>query len=75
DINSFDMINLNKIVKLNKKQNEIINKNLPINRFWKISKLEAIGEKTYEKIFTYLYLKNLDTNYEEKIIEEQLTLF
>lgn len=59
-LNHIDINDLSNEVKLSKKQIEIIAKNLPLNRFWELSKLESIGIKTYENIFKFFYeeLKN-----------------
>lgn len=59
---------------LNKKQVETLETLDTINRFWKISKLPSIGEKTYEKIFTYFYNKH---NKKENSLGEpvQLSIF
>lgn len=76
DINSLPFEELKKEFKLNKKQSEIIENALPVNRFWKISSLAGVGQKTYEKLFSYFY-KKYDTEKIEKqqLIHEQLNLF
>ncbi len=52
---------------INKKQSQIIVDNLPINRFWHISKLKGIGKVTYEKIFRYYYTKAIDSDYGQEL--------
>lgn len=37
------------------KQKEIIGRNKPYNRFWKISKTDSIGAKTYGSLFKHYY--------------------
>lgn len=82
-LNSLTIEMLISDVKLPKKQAEKIYDNIPYKRFWHISELEGIGEKTYEKLFNYFYEKK-DSFYEiEKnnkndnkiIVYEQLTFF
>lgn len=78
DINSLEFEKIKKEFKLNKKQSEVIERALPINRFWKISTLEGVGEKTYEKIFNYFYNKynvEEDDKHPDSVIQEQLSLF
>ncbi len=76
EINSLKLEKFKTELKLNNKQSEDIKNILPINRFWKISTLDGIGEKTYEKIFNYFYCKYNTENYKEQlIIQEQLSLF
>lgn len=78
DINSLPFEQLIKEFKLSKKQSQVIENALPINRFWKIAALEGVGEKTYEKLFTHFYNKyNTEkVNKQEVItIHEQLNLF
>lgn len=83
DLNCLTVENLVKEVEVPKKQAEKIINNLPYSRLWHVSKVEGIGEKTYEKIFNYFY-KRTD-NYKDIVkrsesdnneIEcEQLSLF
>jgi len=68
DINRASLIHLVENVKINKQQAQIITDNLPINRFWHISKFSGIGKTTYEKVFSYYYRKA-----KFKSIDEQLT--
>lgn len=68
DINRASLIHLVENVKINKQQAQIITDNLPINRFWHISKFSEIGKTTYEKVFSYYYRKA-----KFKSIDEQLT--
>ncbi|HCT64530.1 MAG TPA: Appr-1-p processing protein [Lachnospiraceae bacterium] len=76
DINSLPFEQIKKDFKLNKKQSEIIENVLPINRFWKISTLQGVGEKTYEKLFSYFYNKySTEKTDTQQVIYEQLSLF
>lgn len=76
EFNSTQFDLLKKEFKLNKKQDEIIKQSMPIKRFWIISTLPSIGEKTYEKIFKYFYGKyNNELNNNMTKIEEQISLF
>ncbi|MDD4377296.1 MAG: hypothetical protein PHH48_04000 [Eubacteriales bacterium] len=52
------------------KQKEIIGRNKPYNRFWKISKTDSIGAKTYGSLFKHYYNLVIDKNENE----EQITL-
>ena len=54
-INSVDMNELKKHVKLNEKQQDGIKRNIPFSRFWKIKELDNIGITSYKKIFNYCY--------------------
>lgn len=82
-LNSLTVEKLISEVKVPKKQAEKIYCNIPYNRFWYVSELEGIGEKTYEKLFNYFYEKKDSLHEIEKnnkndnnIIEyEQLTFF
>lgn len=56
--NDISIQELAKNVKLNKKQQSIIEQNRPINRFWMISKLPLIGKNTYKNLFNYFYTNN-----------------
>lgn len=58
-INSFKIDELKKVVRLNKKQLESLKKSIPISRFYDISKLEGVGEKTYTNIFNFFYSNSL----------------
>jgi O-acetyl-ADP-ribose deacetylase (regulator of RNase III) len=72
-----------KEIEIPKKQAEKIIDKLPVDRFWYISKFEGIGEKTYEKLFNYLYKRtgssnkfNNDIKREiQDIVCEQIKLF
>ncbi|KGM99482.1 Appr-1-p processing protein [Clostridium novyi A str. 4570] len=75
EINSIPFEQLKTQFKLNKNQSEILRKALPINRFWKISSLKGIGEKTYERLFSHFYNKYNEESNKEKIVQEQLSLF
>lgn len=57
-LNKIDINLLQKEVKLNSKQVQIIKSSIPLDRFWKLGKLESIGAKTYEKLFDYFYTDN-----------------
>ncbi len=70
--NEIDIDSLAKKVRLTKKQKEIIENSRPLDRFWKISKLESIGVKTYENLFKYFY--NID-DIKEPSIGQQQSLF
>lgn len=52
-INSVDINELKKHVRLNEKQQEMLKKNFPFSRFWKIKELDGIGMTSYKKIFNY----------------------
>lgn len=60
ELNKIDIRFLAKEIKLTKKQIEVISKNIPLDRFWKIGKLKSIGSKTYEKLFNYFYTKSME---------------
>jgi hypothetical protein len=60
DLNSSEFLQIEKELKLNKKQSKIIESVLPINRFWKLSTLEEVGEKTYGR---YLIIFIVNTIY------------
>lgn len=78
DINSLPFEQLIKELKLNKKQSKTIKNALPINRFWRINSLEGVGEKTYERLFSYLYNKYNSERFDKQRtlnIQEQLNLF
>lgn len=76
DINSLPFEQIKSNFKLNKNQSEIIENVLPINRFWKISTLEGVGEKTYERLFSYFYNKyNTEKTDNKQFFHEQLSLF
>ncbi|HHW95478.1 MAG TPA: macro domain-containing protein [Mogibacterium sp.] len=60
--NALGIEELSHLVKLNKKQKENIQKNKPYDRFWKISKTESIGIKTYSKIFKHFYDLSMGNN-------------
>lgn len=82
-LNTFSEDRLVKEVKLTKKQASIIAANIPVQRFWRLSKAKGVGEKTYEKIFTYFYKKsivienqmNVANDNEVIKVSEQLSLF
>ncbi|MBS6600129.1 MAG: macro domain-containing protein [Clostridium sp.] len=63
-------------IKIPKKQSETIIKELPLMRFWHLSKIKGVGEKSYEKLFKYLY-NNIEQNVEPSSIRtgEQLSMF
>lgn len=67
--NEIDIDYLAKKIRLSKKQIEIIKDNRPLDRFWKIGKLESIGIKTYEKLFNLFY--NIDETKEINIAQQQ----
>ncbi len=52
-------------VKINKRQSQTILNNLPINRFWHLSKLKGVSKVTYEKLFSYYH--SLATNTDSDI--------
>lgn len=57
--------NLDKFIKdvdINKKQAQTIVYNMPISRFWHMSKFRGIGKVTYQKLFRYYYAKAIDLN-------------
>lgn len=71
-------------VLLGKSQAKIIIDNLHyIDRFWKLSQIKGIGEKTYEKVFKYFYSHALylEGKQEKKckninfLVGEQISLF
>ena len=82
-LNNLTLETLIKEIEVPKKQGEKIISKLPYSRLWHVSKIQGIGEKTYEKIFNYLYKKtdsyseiNKHSKSESNVIEfEQLTLF
>lgn len=83
NLNSISKEALIKDIKIPKKQaEEIINK-LPLVRLWHLSKIEGVGNKSYEKIFEYLYKKTNEYLYDKKDnkveeidnVGEQLSLF
>ena len=53
--NSTDITDISKVVKLNIKQKENLQMQMPYDRFWEISDTESIGKKTYSNIFKYFY--------------------
>lgn len=83
NLNSSTLEELIKDVGISKKQADKIISNSPFTRLWHVSKLEGIGEKTYEKIFNYFYRNANDYNRLKKPTEiennnveyEQLSLF
>ncbi len=68
--NSDSISYISSVVKLNSKQKEIIGRKRPYNRFWKISKTDSIGAKTYGSLFKHYYNLVIDKNENE----EQITL-
>ena len=57
-VDNFNKMYLNIIadeVKLTKKQRELLTNAKPVSRFWHISKISGIGEKTYANLFNYFY--------------------
>ena len=54
-INSIEIFDLEKFVKLNSKQKQNIMKGVPFDRFWQVSKTDSIGKQTYGAIFKYFY--------------------
>lgn len=83
NLNDLTLENLTKEIEVPKKQAEKIISNFPYTRLWHVSKIGGIGEKTYEKIFNYLYKKTdeyVETNKKIKNENndgecEQLSLF
>lgn len=69
--NEIDIEKFSKIVKLNVAQKKNIEKNMPYDRFWKISDTESVGKKTYSNIFKHFY--DLARGKDKDI--EQLVLF
>jgi O-acetyl-ADP-ribose deacetylase (regulator of RNase III) len=62
-VDSINEANIEKLVnevKLTKKQVDKIMEYIPIKRFWHLSKVKGLGEKTYQKVFQYYY--NISTN-------------
>ena len=57
--NSTSVEKLSSLVKLNTKQKDCIQKDMPYNRFWKISNTESIGMKTYSMIFNHFIGKGM----------------
>lgn len=53
--NSTSIDQLSRLVKLNAKQKDNIQKFIPYKRFWQISETESIGMKTYSMIFKHFY--------------------
>ena len=68
--NSSSIETLSNITKLTASQRELILKERPYNRFWRIGQEKGIGKKTYAALFTYYYLKAKGDT-----VEEQLSLF
>lgn len=69
-------------VEVPKKQADKVIKSIPFKRLWHVSKVEGIGEKTYEKIFKFFYMKtdcykeiNKDQDDYKEVEGEQLRLF
>lgn len=54
-LNSIQIYDLCKSVKLNQKQQDAIINNRPFKRFWMVSKIPAIGKTTYKNLFNYFY--------------------
>jgi hypothetical protein len=82
-LNKFtDEMLINEIGLAKKQANAVISM-IPITRFWKLSRANGIGEKTYEKLFNYFYEKELsivcngimENNKIENQFGEQLSLF
>lgn len=76
DFNNTTFELLKKQYKINQKQAKVIEQNSPINRFWVLSTLPGVGERTYEKLFRHFYEKYEkveDVN--NNILVEQLSLF
>lgn len=71
----FDLIK--KEFKINKTQSEVIEKNLPIKRFWILSTLPGVGIRTYEKLFSHFYNRyKIESGKEDcNSLVEQLRLF
>lgn len=59
-INNAKKEQLIKDIKISSKQAEIIINNLPVKRFWHIKNFEGVGEKSYNKLFTYYYKSSPD---------------
>lgn len=55
NFNSISIDSLRENVKLNQKQIEVLKTCKPIKRFFSISKMEGIGQKTYSSLFNYFY--------------------
>lgn len=72
--NAMSIDNLSNVVKLNINQKEALEKNMPYNRFWKISTTDKIGIKTYEKLFKHFYSKAItnDFDYEQMSIMDMV---
>ncbi len=65
--NSATIESLTKIVRLNIKQKEILDKRRPYRRFWEIGRTEGIGKKTYAVLFTHFYGKAKSDSINEQI--------
>lgn len=66
DINNSTLDELVKKVAINKKQSQTIVDNLPINRFWYISKYKGIGKVSYEKLFKYYYNMTIKSDHNQE---------
>jgi len=76
DFNSIPFELLKKEFKINIKQSEVIERILPIKRFWVLSTLQGVGERTYEKLFNHFYSKyNIELENSNSLLVEQLSLF
>lgn len=52
-LDSIDITKIRDEIRLTTKQIEILRRNIPVDRFWKIKEIEGIGITTYKKIFNY----------------------
>lgn len=52
-LDSIDITKIRDEIRLTAKQIEILQKNIPVDRFWKIKEIAGIGTTTYKKIFNY----------------------
>lgn len=78
EINKINIDRLIKDIKITKKQAESVVGSLPVKRFWTLSKAKGLGEKTYEKIFSYFYNRFAEKNEsinKNDIDLEQITFF
>ena len=62
--NSTKISQLSEIVKLNIKQKDNIQNQIPYNRFWKIADTKSVGMKTYSSIFKHFYKLAIGRNEE-----------
>lgn len=68
-LNDTPASDLSAIVRLSGKQRESIEKGKPYTRFWHLGRVDSIGAKTYERLFTYFYSKSTNSYGDQLKIE------